>query len=199
MTSDNLRTSATHSMPRPVCLRVGRVHPLWETLAHRLPRDCAAYDYTIAGHQLTRYFACPTREDVRAFRKGPARFALLEDRPALFLLFAFGEAPPWSNAPYSIHLVPQERRELPPLPLGRDDRGLLNATLVDRTTGVILGLRAFSWSPGFTRVVHAAIRRQANLSFDPHDYSQAMARAYSRWPETSAMLRAVAVRTSGGA
>lgn len=199
MLNNNLRTNATNSPSRYVSLRVGEVHPDWDTLEPQLLVDGAVYNYTVTGHELTCYLERPARDEVRAFRKGRAKFALLEEGPVLFLLHRFGEALPWSDAPYSIHLVPEERRQLPPALLGPHSRALLTAMLVDRSTGVIRGMRALSWSPGFTRVMHAAIRRQATLDFDPDEYDEAIARAYRKWPESSEMLRAVAARTSGGA
>lgn len=187
----------TSSSPR-VRLAIGEVHPRWETLAPQLPEDRAVYNHTAAGHSLNYYYSTPTEREVRDFREGPAQFAFLEFGPVLFFLHALGTGLPWSDSPYSIHLVPEEYRGLPEPWLAPDERALLWLTLIDRATGEVRGLRAVSWAPGFTNAFHAAIHRQARVPFERREHDEFHAAAYRRWPTTSDMLSAVVAHTFGG-
>ena len=194
----------SHAIVSPTCslpsmrLEIGEVHPHWETLGPQLPVDRAVYNYTAAGHSLNYYYSNPTGQEIEDFTEGLAQFAFVEFGPVLYFLHAFGTGLPWSDSPYSIHLVPEEYRGLPELSLAPDERALLWLTLTDRATGEVRGLRAVSWAPGFTNAFHAAIHRQAMLPFERREHDEYHAAAYRRWPKTSDMLSAVVAHTFGG-
>lgn len=163
--------------------------------------DLAHYNYYDNGHELQLLMASPTREEIRAAREGEAEFALLVEGPVIFILYRFGgEAGiPWGDAPFTIHLVTEDRRQLPPLEETEEARALAVTMLIDARTGVIKTLRALSFSPGFTRALHAAIRDQWAQGWPGRAaYDVAVEEAYRRYPTTEAMLDAAEVRTRGG-
>lgn len=83
--------------------------------------------------------ASPTEQEIRDYQKGRAQLGLLPVPPTLLLPFRFGEQP-WSEATFTPHLVPEDRR-----PAGlelQEGQGLaLQVALVDADTGLVRALR----------------------------------------------------------
>lgn len=162
--------------------------------------EVAQYQHRGGGHELLLCLACPTGTEVEAVRRGEAEFALYAHEDLIVLLYRFGAAGrgiPWSDAPYSWHLVPAGERALPPDVAG-NERALLTVVLVDAATGIIRALRVVSWSPAFTAAVHAAIRAQAARPWSEAVYDAALDLLYARYPTTGALLERAVARTTGG-
>lgn len=155
------------------------------------------YNYREGAHELLLRFAAPTPREVEAVTRGPAGFGLLGHGDAAFLLYRFGDAVPWCDAPYSWWLVPEGQRT-EPAPPGAGLRALLQVVLID-VRGIVRGLRALTWSPEFTEAVHAAIRGQiARGRPDAGRYNRQILEAYERWPTSAAMARATPIHCVGG-
>jgi hypothetical protein len=165
----------------------------------------ADFNYYDAGAELRLFFRAPTAAEAAAVRAGPCDFALVPSGDVLFLLYRFGRAGavvPWSDAPFSWHLVPEGRRRLPPAPgaLGPETRALLRVILTDAATGLVRVLRAVSLAPDFTRALCAAVAAQAAAPwYGPAAYDHQLAEAYRRWPSSEALLAAAVARCAGGA
>lgn len=158
--------------------------------------ELAQYQYRGGGHELVLFLRQPTSREVRAARQGLASFAFYADQDLLVLLYAFGDGLPWSDAPYSWHLVPKSERVLPPETRG-EERALLSLVLVDATTGIIRALRVVTLTPTFTRLFHDAIREQAARPWPgAAAYDAELAALYQRYPSTAALL-AVSARDTG--
>ena len=123
--------------------------------------ECALYSYRSGEHELLLFLEGPSKGECLAVKKGDAKFALLLEGDVIFLLYSFGAQLPWSDAPFSYHLVEAAERTLPPLDIGQQERALLSVTLIDAATGLIRAMRALSLSHRFTEQLHAAIHRQA--------------------------------------
>lgn len=158
--------------------------------------EIAQYNYRGGGHELVLFLRQPTSPEVRAARQGLASFAFYADQNLLVLLYAFGDGLPWSDAPFSWHLVPAAERVLPPETRG-EERALLTVVLVDATTGIIRALRVVTLSATFTRLLHDAIREQAARPW-PGDaaYDAELATLYQRYPSAAALLK-VSTRDTG--
>lgn len=157
------------------------------------------YNFYEAGHELRLLWNDPTENEVAAVRQGPTRFAFVVRGPVIFFLFRFGDMP-WSDAPYSVHLVPEDRRGELPENTSADHRALLQVHLVGARSGVVAALRAVSLSPNFTRALETAIRRQAAEPFPGQSaYDAAIAETYRRFPSSAAMAKAARAATRGGA
>ncbi len=161
------------------------------------------YNYRQSTHELRAFMANLNLWEVEEIRRGPCEFALAVEGDVLFFLYRFGEgrreAVPWSDAPYSWHLVPADQRSLPEphgLPEGRDT---LQVILVDALTGIIRALRMVSFSPAFSTALRLAIRDQALRPWPGGaEYDRQLTAIYDRYDSQALLARAVA-KTKGGA
>ena len=156
------------------------------------------YNYYRGQHELRLFWANPSADEVRGVRKGPAHFALYIEGPVIMMLYQFERACDWSDAPYSIHLVPQEHRTAPPVSAGPETRALLQVLLVDAATGVLRAIRAITLSPPFTAALHRAIDAQMHSTWDSGAYDQSLRSIYAKYPQSSDMLRAATIIERGG-
>jgi hypothetical protein len=162
--------------------------------------QCAQYNCRAGGHEIVLFLDSPSRPEVDAARSGEWEFALLVAPPVLVLCYRAGGGIPWSDAPYSIHLVPEAEREPPHTDgLSAESRALLRIILVDAKSGLVQAIRAVSLSPEFTRALHEAITTQLRAPWDERAYDAALARLYEAHPSSEAMVASAQVRTVGGA
>lgn len=159
--------------------------------------ECTQYNYRAGAHELVLFLSAPSHAEVLAARKGRAEFALYVEGPVVILAHRFGDDLPWSDSPYSWHLVPEEQRDLPSADLEQEMRARIQVILVDAATGLVRALRLLSLSPTFTRTLHQAIRDQAARPFAGYD--QALQAIYARYPSTAALVAAATARCVGGA
>jgi len=160
------------------------------------------YNYRAGMHELRLLLSQPTVGEIEAVKTGRADFALRVERDIIFLLYRFGEAIPWSDAPYSWHLVQRAYPDQATLPAPHgspEGRDTVQVILVDAGAGIIKAIRVLSWSPAFTAAIRGAIRDQAARSWPGDDeYDRQLANAYRRWPTSAAMVRDASARTRGG-
>lgn len=156
------------------------------------------YNYRSGAHELLFFWRSPSAREVRAVKSGPASFALAVHPPAIYLLYRFGDMG-WSDQPFSVHLVPEDQRTVPPPAGVADPHALLTTILVDAATGLVRVLRVVTWSPAFTAALHLAIRDQHAAGW-PGDaaYNSAVLGAQARYPTSDALLATAIARTDGG-
>jgi len=173
--------------------------------------EATQYNYRAGAHELVVFMPAPSRREVRAWEAGPWEFGLVVRPELLFLLFKPGDMP-WSDAPYSWWQVKRARPEeaTAPFELPNDtSRALLSAILVDAETGLVRVIKAITFSPAFSRALHAAITEQmaaeaggaegAGPGPGASAYGAAVDRYYRIYPETDPHLLARAmVRCRGG-
>jgi hypothetical protein len=155
------------------------------------------YNYRGGGHELLMVLKQPSNREIAAIEKGSAEFALYADAMQIIFFYRFGEALPWSDAPFTIHRVPEEERIIPARIDGPEPHALLTVILVQQETGTVLALRATTFSPAFTVVLHTAIRTQAETPYDAATYNR-QSTLYQRYSTTNALLRLATSRTTGG-
>lgn len=159
--------------------------------------EAVEYNYHDAGHELRLIWRDPSAREIEAVRRGAARFALYTHRDVVFFLYRFGEMP-WSDAPFSWHLVPEGRRRVPER-AGPETRALLQVQLIESRSGTVLALRTLTLSPEFTRLLHAAIRRQSEAPWPGRaSYDAQLHEAYRRFPTSAQMAKNATARTKGG-
>lgn len=133
------------------------------------PVDGAHYNYDLSGHGLTILLRNPTAQEIEEVKSGDLQFGLVVYGSVIVLLHKMGGSP-WSDAPYSWHLVPEESRQIPPVEtLTPETRALLHIVLVDSVTGIIKAQRAVTFTPQFTKSLHTAIRDQSQMSNARYD------------------------------
>ena len=158
----------------------------------------AFYQCRAGEHELVLFFNGITPGERQAVKKGKAEFGLLVRQPVIWLLFRFGNGVPWSDSPYTIHLVADpDQRKLPQDPHGK--RAFLTTILVDAGTGITRAIRATTLSPDFSGMLYTAIRGQYAAKFDQEAYAAAVAEGYRLYPTTDDMLKGAAVIETGGA
>ena len=130
-------------------------------------------------------------------RGGQAEFGLFVQDEQIILLWRFLPGFPWSDLPYTWHVVPAEQ-QVPPATLNGEERVMLNVVLVNANTGKIEALRGTSWSPEFSQRMHQAILDQAAMPWNKAAYDRKLSQIQQRaTPE--ALLKKAVVRCTGGA
>jgi len=155
--------------------------------------ECVQYNYRGGEHELALFWLAPSAQDIAAVRRGEVELAPLYARPVLYMLYRIEGACGWSDAPYSIHLVPAGERVSPP-PESR--RTLLHVILVDAGSGIVRALRALSMSPELAAAIYAGVRDQLTAPWDRVAYDAAIARAYTQTADE--MVRGASIRESLG-
>lgn len=156
------------------------------------------FNHRMNSTELVLFYASPSPAEVEEIRSAPAEFALYVERDLLVVLYRFGDSP-WSDAPYSWHLVPEDQRTLPNLTGLQDPHLILVVMLVDAATGILLVNRVVSLAPSFSTALSLAIREQASRPW-PGDvaYDRQLAALYQRYPASRDMVRHARARSRGG-
>jgi hypothetical protein len=148
--------------PQPFhLLAVGKPYAPWRTTWP----EGADYNFRGDQHELRIFLEGATPREIAAIGSGPVEFGLLSEPSGLglFLVTRFGETT--FACSYSWYRTARATgdRTWPPLweETSPELRALLHIILVEATTGIVLALRAVSFSPEFTRAIHRAITQQA--------------------------------------
>ena len=151
------------------------------------------YNFRSGGHELLMSLANLTQKEIQAITQGPADFGLFIEGEVMLFLYRFGNTIPWSDAPYSWHLVPSEQRTLPPH-IAATIGMVLSIILVEATTGIVKKIRVVSLPPDFTKSLNGAIALQAQHPF-PSDYDLALESIYQRY-SSSELVQVASCRAS---
>jgi hypothetical protein len=143
------------------------------------------YSFRRGQHELLLCFSQLSEDEIDAVREGKAEFGLLIYGLVIFLLYRFGEAIAWSDAPYSWHGVPPDQRQVPETQKTAEIRARLDVVLVDADRNVVRAIRRGVLSPEFTRALHAAIADQAAGPWSPENFDAHLRSAYQSWPTTA--------------
>jgi hypothetical protein len=148
----------------------------------------ADYNYRSGGHELRLFLGNATLSEMAAVREGRIGFGLLVQLPELFLISRF-RSPDSDRAvmsfesPYQWHLVPEPDRTLPPAweETSPESGALCTVLLVEASDGILLAIRAVTFSAEFSRALHRAIADQAALPFDRAEHDRAVAEVTRRY------------------
>lgn len=166
--------------------------------------ESAEWNWAHDLNELRLFFRDPQTQEVQAVKRGKAEFGLVVEQDLIFLVFRFLPASPgqqgltWSDAPYSYHMLPQDRKVLPEQEVSPDERSLLQVVLINASTGITLAIRGVSLSPEFTLMLYQAILGQAEKPFDQVKYDRQLRWIYSMNDSKKLFARAI-VRCVGGA
>jgi hypothetical protein len=186
------------SQPKGIfVMHVIRIGKLYHPDVRHWPEG-GEYNYRNGAHELLLRFNRPTAMEVEDVRCSECEFALASVDEILFFLYRFGRTVPWSDAPYTWHLLPLGQRILPPVSHTKETRALLQIILVDAGTGIVRALRGITLSPDFTYSLHTAIQNQIKVPWvGGPEYDRQLAMAYRRYRISADMLDIVADRTNG--
>jgi hypothetical protein len=160
----------------------------------------ADYNFRGGEHELQIFLEGATPREVEAIGSGPVEFGLLAEPSGLglFLITRFGRTT--FDCSYSWYRTARTTgdRTWPPLweETSPELRALLHIILVEATTGIVLALRAVSFSPEFTRAIHRAITEQAAAP-DHRGAHESWVDAMTRF-STDQLWKLCTVRCQGG-
>ncbi len=164
------------------------------------PGNGVQYNYRGGGHELVVSLDRPHPQELQAFGKGALRFGLIVRPEALFLLYR-PEGMPWSDAPYSWRQVQRKKpaEAVAPFELPTEQsRAMLHVLVVDSATGLLAVMRTTTFSPRFSRRLHAAIREQMQSDTSETEYNLAVDRMYAIYPDTEQMAALAEILCTGG-
>lgn len=168
-------------------------------------KDCwperVEYNFRDGAHELRLFIPGVMPDEVRAVAQGPVDFGMarrpivgahnMAQAPLIFFFYQFGDSIPWSDAPYSWWMVPEDQRQLPSELDGVKEQPLLQIVLVESLTGIVRALRVVSLQPQFAKALHGAIRQQTELPFEQGPFDAALKATYSQFRTTDALMRGV--------
>jgi len=149
------------------------------------PEGCH-YNYDLSGHWLYYLFNQPSDVERSSIQRGDAQFGLYAHGPVLFLLHQFGDMA-WNDASYCWWRVAEEDRAVPEL--SDSLHALLKVVMVDTATGVVVALRALTFSAEFTKCLHEAIRYQAAHQWNAIHQERLVSQVYSKFTTNDLVLR----------
>lgn len=160
--------------------------------------ETADYNYRGGEHELRLFFKSPTAEEIEKIKSDLSRFALTVTGPVIWLAFKFGDLP-WSDASFSIHLVPEAEQQLPPPLPHEQSRALLHVILIDADTGIVKVLRLVSFSPTFSNALHKAIQAQWEAGWPGEDaYHLQITRTMNAYTSKAIATQLATVTCKGG-
>lgn len=153
--------------------------------------EVVEYNYLDGQHVLRMFLNGLGASDVDGVARGTIRFGLVVDPPVIMLSYRFDEAIPWSDAPFSIHMVPEDRRQMPP-ELQPGERAVMTIMLIEARSGIVKALRVIGLGESFSRRLHQAIIEQATAPFDQVAYDAKLETMYRNYSSKQLFSRAVA-------
>ena len=146
-------------------------------------------------------YRAPSPAEILSVSAGACEFALVVEGAAVFLLFRFAPALPWSDAPFSLFLADEEERAAIVAGAGAGDawHDLLCVVLMESRTTVVAALRAVSFSAPFSRALADAVLAQAGRPWPGRAaYDAEIEALYARYPTPALLLERATARTRGG-
>lgn len=137
----------------------------------------------------------PTEREIANTRTGIARFGIYLHGPVLFFMHRFGDEP-WSDSPFSIQMLPPERRHLPVLSDGQ--HLVMHVTLVESTTNIIRALRLITIPPQMAKTLLRLAAQQLESPLSRERYNEVIDKAYKRHTDTMSMVRHAVLTMKGG-
>lgn len=160
-------------------------------------KEWAEYNFR-RGHELRLFYRNPSPIEVAAVQSGIAHFAIYPIHDLIFFCFRF-QPMQWSDSGFTIHLVAEEDRGFPDDVDSVEERQLLNTILVDATTGLVRAIRVCTFSPAFTRALHAAIWAQLEKPFCGRAEIERQGQSiYSRYTSADIATKLAIAKCKGG-
>lgn len=158
----------------------------------------AQYNYRGGEHELLLSCERLSDAEAEAVSRGEASFALFVEANVILLLFRFGPEAgpglPWSEAPTSMHLVPEQERIAPG---ANESRATLRVVLLDADTGIVKALRLVLLSESFTQALHQALANQLHAAWEPALFDERLTDIFAQY-ETRELVRYASHRTNLG-
>ena len=173
------------------------IYTVGEPYNPQVPRwpELAEYIFGNGQHELVLFLENPDQDEIDSVNSGPSHLAMVFMESVIFLLYSFDPDIPWGESAYSIHLVPEADRQLPPESIAETE-STLNVVLVDAASGIIKAMRTVTLSPDFTGTLHQTVREQVERPFNEISYRVAVQHIYDKFTTAQLRERAIATCTS---
>lgn len=139
------------------------------------------------GIRLALFLPDPSPAEIHEVYHGKIRFAWVERQMSGFLVFKIGQMP-WADAPFSPGLALRGRT------LELMERGLhhpVHLFLVDADSGILRGMRFFTWPAYFVNTVVESVRRIAARPFNNVAALAEQDQLYAQYPNGPSIARLV--------
>ncbi len=143
-------------------------------------RETPEYNFYDAGHEFRLFLKNPTKKEIESFKRGPIEIGFLFQDNVIFFLYRFfnfetGKEELSGEAPFSVHLVPNERKIIPD---NIEASALFHCYLVEANTGILKAARFFSLDKTIANLQHKNIREQSQTAFSAQEHSNAINKAF---------------------
>lgn len=135
------------------------------------------------GHELRIFMNLPEKHMVSAFERGRIMLGIGLLEQVLFLTFSIENFCDMSDAPFSLHLLPQAE-QWRPARAAPGQRAAMKFILVDAMTGIVRAIRLYWLSVPATRYLFEALSVQGGLAFSEAGYTASLAGLYGRYPSS---------------
>ena len=171
--------------------------PVQEDKMEQAPiKEGAVFDYDEMGPRLRIFMSDPTETEIKSIRTGKCQFKLVVRDQVIFLMAKFADMY-WMDAPYSIHLLPEEQRKLCSEFTEGKRYGLI-VMLINSRTNDQCGSRLVSWDPHFSAMFHGSVKSQLAGIFSQREHDQTIRTTYASFTSSQMCSMAIA-HTKGGA
>ena len=149
--------------------------------------EATQYCYYNGMHDLALFWSRPTLKEINGFLSQPVELALYVEQSVLFLLYRIVDICEWSDVAYNIHQLRADELAVPADAPG--SRAVLQMTLVNADSGIILAKRKLSISPVMTQALRHTLLEQLQTPISRSEYEAQVQQAYARHPDSDSMLK----------
>lgn len=163
--------------------------------------EAVEYNYFSGTHELRFILKDPSRYVTEVIRKMPVQLGLFLQGDIILLVYKFIDykkqlVPVNGYSPFSIHLVPETQRTLPPIPADGEHVEELNIHLVDADTGILRSARKVPLSSEFSAGLCNAITGQSRIPITD-DYNDRLHEIDKKFPDNEALMEQCQVKCTG--
>lgn len=160
--------------------------------------ETVEYNYFSGNHELRFILKNPSRYVTEVIKKIPLMLGLYAEHDIILIAYRFTDykkrmVPVHGYSPFSVHLVPENMRNVPEHPVDAGHEETLHIHLVDADTGILKAARSAVMSGEFTAALLSAIAEQGRLPF-ADDYNDRLKELDGRFPDTDSLIESCAVR-----
>lgn len=145
------------------------------------------YAFRAGVHELALVVPSPPAAVLAAAERQPLELALTATMPLVVLLCRLEGVVEWSATPIGIPRTPAKARELPAR-LAEQEQPLLRLELVEPAGGEVLATREAALETGFARILHDAIRIQAELHWGEEEFLERLDGLRLAFPQPKDLL-----------
>lgn len=149
--------------------------------------EATQYCFYNGMHDLALFWSAPTLTEISGFNQQPVELSLYVEKSILFLLYRIVDICEWSDVAYNIHQLQANEITVPTDSPGT--HALLQMTLVNADSGIIVAKRMLSISPVITQALRHTLQEQLQTPLTRAEYDAQVKQAYARHPDSDSMLK----------